>query len=257
MAYLAIKGELTYEKGKELISILELLGGNNKYNNDGTKSSYWYYIDSEGIIHALIQSFVANDFIFLTLEEYLYRYPYIVGDKVIYHGCEAVVTSMEWNGDEVCYTVLHKGVKWQTTVFYLQPYKEIMEENPDKALASDLIRQDNMEECLNFNSQICTTIEQSQRLLDLGLKPETADMYYFWLGGNDYCLKVDIDNNPLKYNMDKTYIPAWSLHRLIELYKDVEDTSMWSLEYVNYNRLIQCIGLAIKHDVFNKEYLKQ
>lgn len=124
MARLAIKGELTYEKGKELISILELLGGNNKYNHDGTKSSYWYYIDSGGIIHALIHSFVANDFIFLTLEEYLYRYPYIVGDKVIYHECEAIVTSMEWNGDEVCYTVLHKGVKWQTTVFYLQPYKK-------------------------------------------------------------------------------------------------------------------------------------
>ena len=28
---------------------------------------------------------------------------------------------------------------------------------------------------LKFNSQICTTKEQSQRLLDLGLKPETAD----------------------------------------------------------------------------------
>lgn len=71
-----------------------------------------------------------------------------------------------------------------------------------------------MEESLKFNSQICTTKEQSQLLLDLGLKPETADMYYFWLGGNDYCLKVDVDNNLLKYNMDKTYIPAWSLHRL-------------------------------------------
>lgn len=35
-----------------------------------------------------------------------------------------------------------------------------------------------------FETQICTTIEQSKRLLDLGLKPETADMYYFWLGGN-------------------------------------------------------------------------
>ncbi|MBR6806137.1 MAG: hypothetical protein IKM47_06455 [Bacteroidaceae bacterium] len=52
-------------------------------------------------------------------------------------------------------------------------------------------------------------------------------------------------------------IPAWSLHRLIELYKDVEDISLWSLEFVNYNRLIQCISLAIKHGAFNKEYLKQ
>ena len=34
---------------------------------------------------------------------------------------------------------------------------------------------------LKFNSQICTTKEQSQRLLDLGLKPETADMSYYVL----------------------------------------------------------------------------
>lgn len=114
-----------------------------------------------------------------------------------------------------------------------------------------------MEEKLKFNSAVCTSIEQSQLLLDLGLKPETADMYYFWKGGDNYHLKVDIDNNPLKYNMDKTYIPAWSLHRLIELYKDVEDISLWSLEYVNYNSLIRCISLAIKHGTFNKEYLKQ
>lgn len=33
-----------------------------------------------------------------------------------------------------------------------------------------------------FNSQICTTIEQSKRLLDLGLKPETADMVIIKLG---------------------------------------------------------------------------
>ena len=29
---------------------------------------------------------------------------------------------------------------------------------------------------MKFNSQICTTKEQSERLLDLGLKSETADM---------------------------------------------------------------------------------
>ena len=29
----------------------------------------------------------------------------------------------------------------------------------------------------NFNSQICTTREQSERLLALGLRKETADMF--------------------------------------------------------------------------------
>lgn len=117
---------------------------------------------------------------------------------------------------------------------------------------------------MKFNSQIATTIEQSKRLLMLGLKPETADLVYsnaslpydkdvFQLICRDYPAlneSVNFEISPF------TFIPAWSLHRLIELYKDVEDTSMWSLENVNYNRLIQCIGLAIKHNDFNKEYLK-
>lgn len=34
-----------------------------------------------------------------------------------------------------------------------------------------------------FKSQICTTVEQSERLLGLGLKRETADLHYCWQGG--------------------------------------------------------------------------
>lgn len=109
---------------------------------------------------------------------------------------------------------------------------------------------------LKFNSQICTTKEQSQRLLDLGLKPETADMYHttFYRDNVGYEI-IQVRNEKLPLLSQE--FPAWSLHRLIELYKDVEDISLWSLEYVNYNRLIQCISLAIKHAAFNKEYLKQ
>lgn len=135
---------------------------------------------------------------------------------------------------------------------------------------------------LKFNSQICTTKEQSKRLLELGLRPGTADMYYFWLGGNDYYLKVDIDDNPLKYNMDKTYIPAWSLHQLLELLPqdiyldDYADTRYWlvidpmKVIYKNshglwiyqcdegglYDKLINTIEWTIKNNHFNKEYLK-
>lgn len=108
---------------------------------------------------------------------------------------------------------------------------------------------------LKFNSQIATTIEQSKRLLELGLNPETADMHHFKQSG-EFSIHLGFFIDTYK-NISNWYQPAWSLHRLIELYKDVEDTSMWSLEDVNYNRLIQCISLAIKHGAFNKEYLKQ
>ena len=110
-----------------------------------------------------------------------------------------------------------------------------------------------------FTSQVCTTREQSQLLLEMGLKPETADMVYEYEDTYPYdCnLRILEDGDYISSNIITEGIPAWSLHRLIELYKDVADTSMWSLENVNYNSLIQCIGLAIKHGAFNKEYLKQ
>ena len=112
-----------------------------------------------------------------------------------------------------------------------------------------------------FNSQICTTIKQSQRLLELGLNPETADMKHFFDDKDDYPFFHRWEYFPYGWNeeslVDSENIPAWSLHRLIELYKDVEDISLWSLENVNYNCLIQRIGLAIEHGAFNKEYLKQ
>lgn len=109
---------------------------------------------------------------------------------------------------------------------------------------------------LKFNSAVCTTREQSQRLLDLGLKAETADMYYLWLGGNDYRLKVDVGNNPLKYNMDKTYIPAWSLHRLMCMLYTREDVYP-IMPSTAYEDIIDDIENEIKCGGFNKEYLKQ
>lgn len=109
---------------------------------------------------------------------------------------------------------------------------------------------------MKFNSQICTSRSQSERLLALGLKKDTADMYYFWVGENEYRLKVDVDNNPLKYNIDKTYIPAWSLHRLIEIYD--KTCIFWSDCFDNpYEAMISRIAGKIKRGELNKEYLEE
>ena len=70
-----------------------------------------------------------------------------------------------------------------------------------------------METKFNFNSQICTTKEQSECLLALGLNKETADMKY---------IPYSSDAVPKQYGdgfgfNDSEYIPAWSLGRLIEM----------------------------------------
>lgn len=65
-----------------------------------------------------------------------------------------------------------------------------------------------------FNSQICTTREQSERLLVLGLKKETADMWRgFLVGGETLVPTEEVD----LYNFYVEPTPAWSLHRLIEM----------------------------------------
>lgn len=62
----------------------------------------------------------------------------------------------------------------------------------------------------NFKSQIATTKEQSERLIALGLRKETADMWY-----PHFALAYPI---PLVDEVLTTDdIPAWSLGRLLEM----------------------------------------
>ena len=64
---------------------------------------------------------------------------------------------------------------------------------------------------MEFNSQICTTREQSERLIALGLKKETADLWWVELENGSYALCIVGQYFP------KDAIPAWSLHGLIEI----------------------------------------
>lgn len=141
-----------------------------------------------------------------------------------------------------------------------------------------------MEESLKFNSQICTTKEQSQRLLDLGLKPETADMVYtnasLPFNKDEFhiiCKEYSQLNREVNYEISPfIFIPAWSLHRLIELcgvermpisfYKKgkvmirvnhIHPTHTGRSNYNHYDSLIDCIEWLIQEGHFNKEYLKQ
>ena len=147
---------------------------------------------------------------------------------------------------------------------------------------------------MKFNSQICTTREQSERLIALGLKKETADMAQIenW----DYDLKDgkfftgEYFERPIDYveGMTGHYIPAWSLHRLLSLIPkniefqvspmygrnytlpiELQITCELDICYIELNReefkgfygtdiydsAIRCIEWLIKEGYFNKEYL--
>ena len=146
---------------------------------------------------------------------------------------------------------------------------------------------------MEFNSQICTTEEQSKRLLALGLKKETADMMLvrdfrylleepyrvtIWTPSiisahNNFQEFVDSMTTTLKgiskQFVNDSYKPAWSLHRLIEMcnksqfgmtigiYNDevTVDGDLFEVYGNTYDNLISIIEWLISLGKFNENYL--
>lgn len=104
---LGIKGHPT--RGKEVIELLEMIGGENCYNFSGFNDYAYYVIEGcQNKIRAGEYIFGDEDIYFFTLEEFLEKYPFKIGDKVhIYvqnddidgrYDIEvAEIDSMRWN----------------------------------------------------------------------------------------------------------------------------------------------------------------
>lgn len=103
---------------------------------------------------------------------------------------------------------------------------------------------------MEFTSQICTTKEQSERLLKLGLNTETADMGL--IGDIPIVLPTTWANADPLFDT-----PAWSLHRLIEMYSEHYVCEHINLKLLTYDTIIENIRLDILTGTFNKEYLEQ
>ena len=120
---------------------------------------------------------------------------------------------------------------------------------------------------MDFNTQICTTREQSERLLAMGLKPETADMYVTNMSIKGMSYTDDWQIGSISYmdvcrfwkekglKIEDTaweIVPAWSLHRLWVINNDIyaelsiQDT---------YDCLIDEIEDKVRHRLINSEYL--
>lgn len=122
----------------------------------------------------------------------------------------------------------------------------------------------------NFTSQICTSREQAERLLALGLKKETADMHYYHtvdFEGNEvwYPSIIPYENvvvasdfvGEAEICLENNTIPAWSLDRLIEI------LDIWYLEFNfnefnnAYDQVISYFEERVKGGFINKKYLEE
>lgn len=107
---------------------------------------------------------------------------------------------------------------------------------------------------MEFKTQICTTEEQSRKLLELGIKPETADMMLYQFKNNVW--KVDLYfNQELYSDFPGDYLPAWSLHRLMVI-GEQNNISFNNLENA-YDSSIALINNDVRFGVLNKKYLNK
>lgn len=124
MSTLAIKGHLT--RGKEVIQTLEMLGGIKEKNFGGSELCCWYYINENGKIDYRHYS-LFNDTKAFTLEEFLEKFPYKVGDKVIYKSEVFPIIGMKW---DCCRNIVIYTMKTNCGIIdcydstWMKPYKE-------------------------------------------------------------------------------------------------------------------------------------
>lgn len=130
---------------------------------------------------------------------------------------------------------------------------------------------------MNFKTPISTTREQSERLLTLGVKPETADCYIeFAPSGKDFIyIKQPYNEDIFKRS---NVIPSWSIARLLEMmpqYIDKREEVLLMIEpplivyydtrykgqqhFTTYpdifDNCISMIDWLIRNGHFKKEYL--
>lgn len=121
---LAIKGHVS--RGKEVMELLKMMGGCEcGYGGGGT--GLYYYISQFGNIEASCKPNEFNTYIVYTLEEFLEKYPFKVGDKIFLYDniTEGCVTGMEWdeNKGSVKYCVYTSSEYWCDV-------KELLKWNP-------------------------------------------------------------------------------------------------------------------------------
>ena len=137
MLQLAIRGHAT--RGREVIQLLEMLGADRLGYKD-TFVGFYYYIECDVIVSS---DKCPIDAIVFTLEEFEEKFPYKVGDKVIYEHKLREITKIVW--EERTNTIAYKldDKLYCNVINALQPYKEEgvnlqeLERKLDEALAKE------------------------------------------------------------------------------------------------------------------------
>ena len=121
---IAIQGHPT--RGKEIIQILESLGGINDGLHEGNNLDCYYELHGN-IIWCV--STKGTNFKYCTLEEFEKEFPFKIGDKVTdYAGDVAIVTGFVHINEKLGYSLQYENSRGTATPRILKLYKEMKEE---------------------------------------------------------------------------------------------------------------------------------
>ena len=98
-------------------------------------------------------------------------------------------------------------------------------------------------------NKICTDIEQSKKLLELGIDITTADMYW-WYSGKRYYIEAMDDGD---FDETEGHIPAWSLSALMNLLPS-EFTEKGEYSETTYRIDIRKYALTDDVDIYQIAY---
>ena len=133
---LAIGGNST--RGSEVIEILEMMGGKNIRKEDGAANMYSYYLCNNIILSDRLSILEDDDFVIFTIEEFLKKYPYKIGDKAVYIDDNdiVVISEIEWDDTvgDIFYNVkrIDEDDCFLCPPEVLKPYKEEVNMNENK-----------------------------------------------------------------------------------------------------------------------------
>lgn len=189
MKKLAIEGHKT--RGKEVIELLEMLGGKNNKNLHGYTSPGYYYIDY-GEINCNI---LKDNYIVYTLEDFFQKFPFKVGDRVNIpeYESEVRINAIKWDvySKIVLYMVYRVDEEeWYTT-------EELLDYNDIEDYKSRYTKIDNTAGITNKTLGIKGHSRRSEDvkslLIMLGGRIEVEDLpfdvtnFVFYIG-NDKCV---------------------------------------------------------------------
>jgi len=89
-------------------------------------------------------------------------------------------------------------------------------------------------------NKICTSLEQSKKLIELGININTADMWYQYIGDSfkDGITKPIYFPMVMRDDPTKKDIPAWSLSALLKLIKPINENTYKIIGTLNGGAII-------------------